>query len=76
MTDFEYREMLIENTRDTIAMGARYSELHADDRDEHEPIGECVFCGAEIYEDDAEYVFNDDEGTGICICCLNNCRWK
>lgn len=76
MTEFEFREMLIEDTRDAIEMGARYSELHPYKREDNEPIGECVFCGAEIFEDDVEYIFNDDEGTGICICCLNKCRWK
>lgn len=77
MPEFEFREMLIENTRDTIAMGAKYNEVHAEDEAEHTPIGECIYCGSEIFDDDDDYVLNEEEETGICKDCLKSkCIWR
>ena len=76
MMDFEYREMLIENTRDTIAMGARYSELHADDRDEHRLLGECDFCHKEIFDGDKDCGYHERLGKRLCGHCNNEMNWS
>lgn len=70
--DFDFRSELIENDRYYHEMAARYNA----DYEEREIIGECVFCGKEISEQDDEFLFNDDEGTGICHICLGRCRWR
>ena len=76
----EIDEMILEDRRaDRTRIEAEYDEYvnRQDDENRHICIGTCVYCDAEIFEDDEDYVLNEEEETGICKDCLaSKCIWR
>ncbi len=68
MTKFDFRQELIDNDRYFISKSAKEDE-------DNEVIGECAFCGADILENDVDYLINDKKRLGICALCLDKCHW-
>lgn len=71
----EIDEMILEDRiADRTRIEAEYDEYYnrEDDENRHICIGACVYCDAEIYEDDEEYILNEEEETGICMDCLKS----
>ena len=73
MDEMLYEDRMADKTR----IEAEYDEYVNREEDRHICIGTCVYCGEEIYEDDVEYVLNEEEETGICKDCLaGKCIWR
>ena len=76
----EINEMLHEDSiADRTRIEAEYDEYinRKQDENRHICIGTCVYCDAEIFEDDEDYVLNEEEETGICKDCLaGKCIWR
>ncbi len=68
MMKFDFRQMLIDNDR-------YFAEKEFVEDEESKVIGECAFCGADICEDDVDYLMHDESGLGICAVCLDKCHW-
>lgn len=76
----EIDEMILEDRiADRTRIDAEYDEYcnRQDDENRHICIGTCIYCDAEIFEDDEDYVLNEEEETGICYDCLKGkCIWR
>lgn len=76
----EIDEMILEDRiADRTRIEAEYDEYvnRENDSIRHVCIGTCVYCDAEIYEDDEDFVLNEEEETGICMDCLKSkCIWR
>ena len=75
----EIDEMILEDRiADRTRIEAEYDEYcnREVDDNRHIFIGTCVYCDAEIFEDDEDYVLHEEEETGICKDCLKKCIWR
>lgn len=76
----EIDEMILEDRiADRTRIEAEYDEYvnRENDSIRHVCIGTCVYCDAEIYEDDEDFDLNEEEETGICKDCLKSkCIWR
>ena len=68
MTDFEYRQMIIEND-------SYFARKEAIEDEESKVVAECAFCGADINEDDVDCIVHGRNGLGICASCLDESHW-
>lgn len=70
MTDSDCMEMIRQDEAEKCKMDARWDAEHGG------YVGECTICGADIWEDDTDYIIHDASGLGICVRCLDECSWR